>query len=90
MDTSESLTYLFKCGGFLIKYHIRYGADAAQSASMMTGTAKNIGLVYIDMRGVGRKAIVKRVTKEYVKNHARSSKSDDGYVAPVAGSLEKK
>ena len=51
----------------------RYGADAAQSASMMTGTAKNIGLVYIDMRGIGRKAIVKRVAKEYVKGHVHSS-----------------
>ena len=74
----------------------RYGADAAQSTSMMTGTAKNIGLVYIDMRGVGRKAIVKRVAKEYIKGHAsRGSKnatgSGDGYVTPVpAGSLEKK
>jgi len=54
----------------------KYGADAAQSTSMMTGTAKNIGLVYIDMRGVGRKAIVKRVAKEYMKSHAsRGSKN---------------
>lgn len=62
---------------------------------MVTGTAKNIGLVYIDMRGVGRKAIVKRVGKEYVKSRVHSSKdvggSGDGYVAPAPpGSWEKK
>ncbi|KAF5392207.1 hypothetical protein D9757_001435 [Collybiopsis confluens] len=47
---------------------IRYGAEAAQSASLMAGTARNIALVYIDMEGVGRKALVQRVGKQYVKS----------------------
>lgn len=50
----------------------KYGADAAHSTSMLTGTAKNVGLVYIDLRGVGRRALIKRVGKEYVKSQVRS------------------
>jgi spartin len=33
----------------------------------MGGTAKNLALVYIDMRGIGRKALIKRVGKQYIK-----------------------
>jgi len=50
----------------------KYGADAAYSMSMLTGTTKNVGLVYIDMRGIGRRAILRRVGKEYVKTKVRS------------------
>jgi spartin len=50
----------------------RYGADAAHSTSMLTGTAKNVGLVYIDMRGIGRRALIRRVGKEYVKGYVKS------------------
>jgi spartin len=42
-----------------------YGDEAAQSTSMLTGTVKNVGLVYIDMRGMGRRALIKRVGKDY-------------------------
>lgn len=51
----------------------RYGADAARSTALLTGTAQNVGLVYIDMRGIGRKALVKRAGKEYIKNHFSKS-----------------
>lgn len=37
-----------------------------------------MGLVYIDMRGIGRKALVKRVGKEYVKTHVVKSRSSKG------------
>ena len=43
----------------------KYGDEAAQSTSMLIGTAKNVGLVYIDMRGMGRRALIKRVGKDY-------------------------
>ncbi|KAH7928190.1 hypothetical protein BV22DRAFT_1005393 [Leucogyrophana mollusca] len=45
----------------------KYGREAAQSAGLITGTGKNIVAVYIDMRGIGRRAIVKRAGKEFVK-----------------------
>lgn len=45
----------------------KYGPEAARSAGFVVGTAKNIVAVYIDMRGFGRRAIIKRVGKEYAK-----------------------
>lgn len=45
-----------------------YGTDAAQSTALIAGTVRNVALVYIDMKGVGRKAIIKRVGKQYVKS----------------------
>ncbi|KAG0706501.1 hypothetical protein DFH29DRAFT_901388 [Suillus ampliporus] len=45
----------------------KYGAEAARSAGLITGVTKNIVAVYIDMRGIGRRAIVKRVGKEFVR-----------------------
>jgi len=45
----------------------KYGAEAARSAGLITGATKNIVAVYIDMRGIGRRAIVKRAGKEFLK-----------------------
>jgi spartin len=45
----------------------RYGAEAARSAGLITGATKNIVAVYIDMRGIGRRAIVRRAGKEFMK-----------------------
>ena len=53
----------------------KYGDEAAQSTSMLIGTAKNVGLVYIDMRGMGRRALIKRVGKEYAKARVSSASS---------------
>ncbi|KAK7037508.1 hypothetical protein VNI00_011000 [Paramarasmius palmivorus] len=46
----------------------KYGSEAAQTSAIMGKTARNVGLVYIDMKGIGRKALVKRVGKQYVKS----------------------
>ncbi|KAJ7671015.1 hypothetical protein B0H17DRAFT_1170992 [Mycena rosella] len=45
----------------------KYGAEAGESSVMMAGTARNVALVYIDMRGIGRKALLRRAGKEFVK-----------------------
>lgn len=50
----------------------KYGQEVAQSSQSMTGTAKNLGLVYIDMSGMGRKALVRRVGKTYIKTKMSS------------------
>ena len=49
----------------------KYGKEAAESAGLLTGTAKNVVAVYIDMRGVGRRAIIKRVGKEVLKQRLK-------------------
>ncbi|KIY48283.1 hypothetical protein FISHEDRAFT_65817 [Fistulina hepatica ATCC 64428] len=46
----------------------RYGAEAEQQSLLAAGTVRNIGLVYIDLSGIGRSAIIKKMAKEYVKN----------------------
>ncbi|KAJ7771522.1 hypothetical protein B0H16DRAFT_1305641 [Mycena metata] len=45
----------------------KYGAEAAESSVLMAGTARNVALVYIDLRGIGRKALLRRAGKEFVK-----------------------
>ncbi|KAG6332290.1 hypothetical protein ID866_6799 [Astraeus odoratus] len=49
-----------------------YGAEAARAAGFVTGTTNNIVAVYIDMRGIGRRAIIKRVGREFVKGRLSS------------------
>ncbi|KAJ7494493.1 hypothetical protein B0H11DRAFT_2004914 [Mycena galericulata] len=45
----------------------KYGAEAGESSVLMAGTARNVALIYIDMRGIGRRALLRRVGKEFVK-----------------------
>ncbi|KAF8191523.1 hypothetical protein K438DRAFT_1591332 [Mycena galopus ATCC 62051] len=45
----------------------KYGPEAAESSLLIAGTAQNLALVYIDMRGIGRRALLRRAGKEFVK-----------------------
>ncbi|KAJ7253389.1 senescence-associated protein-domain-containing protein [Mycena haematopus] len=45
----------------------KYGPEAAESSLLVAGTAQNLALVYIDMRGIGRRALLRRAGKEFVK-----------------------
>lgn len=45
----------------------RYGSDAGNAALLMGQTARNVGIVYIDARGVGRRALLKKAGKRYLK-----------------------
>ncbi|CAK5279284.1 unnamed protein product [Mycena citricolor] len=45
----------------------QYGPQAAETSVLAAGTAKNLALVYIDMRGIGRRALLRRAGKEFVK-----------------------
>ncbi|KAH9483660.1 hypothetical protein JR316_0003130 [Psilocybe cubensis] len=63
----------------------KYGPEAAQSSLLMAGTARNVGLVYVDMRGIGRRALLKRAGKTYVKSKVSSNKGKSAAV-PVASS----
>lgn len=44
----------------------RYGPDAESVAAKLAGGVKNVGLVYIDVTGVSRRAIIKSVAKGMV------------------------
>ncbi|KAF9533609.1 hypothetical protein CPB83DRAFT_783294 [Crepidotus variabilis] len=59
----------------------KYGPEAAESSRLMTGMAKNVGLVYVDVRGIGRRALLRRAGKTFVK--ARLS-SNNPQAHPVA------
>ncbi|KAJ7090411.1 hypothetical protein B0H15DRAFT_930516 [Mycena belliarum] len=45
----------------------KYGKEAGESSVMLAGTARNVALVYIDLRGIGRRALLRRTGKEFVK-----------------------
>ncbi|KAJ3973509.1 senescence-associated protein-domain-containing protein [Lentinula raphanica] len=66
----QSLKQLIDVGGRSATRVVehRYGREAAQSTALMAGTAMNVTLVYIDMQNIGRKALIKRVGKQYVKS----------------------
>jgi len=44
----------------------KYGADAGEIAATVAGGVRNVGLVYVDVTGVSRKAIIKSVAKGMV------------------------
>ncbi|KAF8894779.1 hypothetical protein BD779DRAFT_1502872 [Infundibulicybe gibba] len=52
----------------------KYGSEAAESSLLMAGTARNVGLVYVDMHGIGRRALLKRAGKQFVKARVQSSR----------------
>lgn len=53
----------------------RRGEESGQNAFLATGAARNVALVYIDMRGIGRRAIIRKAGKEYVKGKLSSGNS---------------
>ncbi|KAG6868221.1 hypothetical protein C0993_006084 [Termitomyces sp. T159_Od127] len=52
----------------------KYGPEAAETSQLLAGTARNAGLVYVDLRGIGRRAILKRAGKQFIKGRISSNK----------------
>ncbi|KAF8602793.1 hypothetical protein BDV93DRAFT_474193 [Ceratobasidium sp. AG-I] len=52
----------------------RYGPQAGDSTRKMGETVKNVGVVYIDARGVGRRALIKRAGKRVIKGRLGTGK----------------
>lgn len=77
---SESSTRIVDAGGNALSNAVahKYGEHAGDNVRMAAGTVKNVVLVYVDVRGFGRKAIVKRVAKTYMKGQIKSGK--DAYL----------
>lgn len=45
----------------------RFGPDAAETSLLVAGTARNVVLVYVDMQGIGRRALLNRAGKQFIK-----------------------
>lgn len=45
----------------------KYGEEAGQATALWGGSVRNVAVVYVDVRGVGRKAILKSTAKGFVK-----------------------
>jgi len=50
----------------------KYGPEAAHSSLMLTGTARNIGLFFVDVSGFGRRVLVKSGTA-FVRGRVRDT-----------------
>lgn len=50
----------------------RYGPEAAHSSLMLTGTARNIGLFFVDVGGFGQRVLVKSGTA-FVRGRVRDT-----------------
>ncbi|CAE7100416.1 unnamed protein product [Rhizoctonia solani] len=52
----------------------RYGPEAGAHTKHFGETVRNVGVVYIDARGVGRRALIKRAGKRIIKGRLGSGK----------------
>lgn len=55
----------------------KYGAEAGTLADELAGGVKNVGLVYIDVTGVSRRAIIKSVAKGMVVGKVKDKKGHE-------------
>ena len=59
----------------------KYGPDASQAAFQVGDSARNVSMVYIDVRGVGRRALLRKAGRRIVFGSKRQGK--DGRVETV-------
>jgi spartin len=63
----------------------KYGAEAGQITTNLAGGVKNVGLVYIDVTGVSRKAIIKSVAKGMVVGKVKDKRGNEQTVLVGGG-----
>ncbi len=63
----------------------KYGAEAGSLTSDLAGGVKNVGLVYIDVTGVSRRAIIKSVAKGMVVGKVKDKKGNEQTVIVGGG-----
>jgi spartin len=70
---------LVEAGGAAVTAAVthKYGTAAGENAALAARTARNIVLVYVDVRGLGRRVIVKRATKAWVKGRVAKAREDE-------------
>jgi spartin len=54
----------------------KYGPVAGDNAALAGGTVRNVVLVYVDVRGLGRRAIVKRAVKTWAKGRVAKAREE--------------
>jgi len=79
---SASTVRLMDTGGAAVSAAVshRYGAMAGGNAALAAGMMRNVVLVYVDVRGFGRKALVKRTAKTWAKGHSAAVRDGVGGV----------
>lgn len=67
---------LVEAGGAAVSAAVthKYGTTAGENAALAGRTARNIVLVYVDVRGLGRRVIVKRMAKTWVRKHIANAR----------------
>ncbi len=53
-------------------YSHKYGPEAGHATALLGGSVRNVAVVYIDVRGVGRRALLKSSAKGFVKARLRN------------------
>ena len=70
-----STVRLAEAGGAAVTAAVaqKYGAPAGENAALATGGMCNVVLLYVDVRGLGCKAVVKRLAKSWAKGRVASA-----------------
>jgi spartin len=73
---SASTVRLIDAGGAAVAAAVshRYGAVAGDNAGLAVRTMHNVALVYVDLRGFGRRALVKRTAKTWAGGRAAAGR----------------
>ncbi|KAF8274247.1 hypothetical protein EI94DRAFT_1713959 [Lactarius quietus] len=77
---SASAVRLVDAGGAAVAAAVshQYGTVAGDNAALAASTMRNVVLVYVDVRGFGRKALVKRTAKTWAKGRTAAARSGVG------------
>ncbi|KAH8100224.1 hypothetical protein BXZ70DRAFT_938612 [Cristinia sonorae] len=62
----------------------KYGPQAQQSTHLATHTARNVVLVYVDVSGFARRALITKAGKEWMKARIGSRRTEAGQATPSA------
>jgi spartin len=67
---------LVEAGGSAVTAAVshKYGAPAGENAALAARTMRNVVLVYVDMRGLGRRAIVRHAAKTWANGRIASAR----------------
>ncbi|KAH8991080.1 hypothetical protein EDB86DRAFT_1636280 [Lactarius hatsudake] len=77
---AASTVRLVDAGGAAVAAAVshRYGAVAGDNAALAGRTVRNVVLVYVDVRGFGRRALVKRTAKTWARGRAAAGRNGAG------------
>lgn len=76
---SANSVRLVEAGGAAVTAAVthKYGTTAGENAALAARTARNIVLVYVDVRGLGRRVVVKRATKAWLRGRVARAREEE-------------